>query len=452
MIRPYRRMMRALLRRLHTDAFRGRSGASICGPLPNIRFPAPRLSELYRARRADEYPEVGDLTDTIAVLARTLRVDYRGAHHNELGAVFKSGSTGIRHAGLGKGLPRVLIANTTADSAREIIEGAVRDANAQPEVIVLSDGSESSKAPGLEFGESLRRVGYVVVTGTLRCRRDDERFRFLNNNGRKRLSVAFRPGVVNRNLPIVAHVHVPKNGGSSVKNVMNQSFGTGHVEYYADAPGVHYDISDIEQIVALYPDVKALSSHSFRAFPAEVLGVPMVYFCFLRDPVERLFSYYRYCRANYQSLHPKHRATLPEDFEHMRVGEYFEWRAARDRRTRQSPNRQVRFFTGGDDVERAKAVLESFLVVGITERMRDSLFLLEARLRALGIKIRGIGERRDNETRALYHETTKAREDPRVIAYLNDLGPDVELYRWAKDRLDADVAETEAGVPRRMRR
>ncbi len=93
------------------------------------------------------------------------------------------------------------------------------------------------------------------------------------------------------------HVHVPKAGGSTLRQLMNRNFGKGFYNSNSLLETKQYSRADVSEIVRCHPWVECLSDHKmsfdlpFKHEHAHVFSLSYV-----RDPVERFISRYFFHR------------------------------------------------------------------------------------------------------------------------------------------------------------
>ena len=180
---------------------------------------------------------------------------------------------------------------------------------------------------------------------------------------------------------------------------------------------------------------------SWRTFPETIGNRLPLYVCFIREPVSRHLSYFRYCKKEYEQLTKAHRAALPPGFKEMSMADYFRWQTRQDRQLAVTPNRQVYRLAGETSFDRAVEVLEGFLFVGITDQLQRGVSLLREKLKPHDLRLTEQPVARDNDTRELYDRTEADAADPAVQAYLQGLDLDSKLYAWARDRFDREAAQ-----------
>lgn len=243
----------------------------------------------------------------------------------------------------------------------------------------------------------------------------------------------------------VLFVHVPKTAGSTCNWLIQRHFRPGEQvllkRYFhrLDLP-----IHEALQAVADHGPPRVISSHmSFGLH--EHLPVPCTYAAFVRDPVKRVLSAYRYTRRMprqplYETAHAK---DLPDLLD---SGLFLD-----------GDNGQVRRISGAGDslplggctdetLQLAKVNLdEHFAMVGLTERFDESILLMSD---VLGWPTPFYWTQNRNQGRVEMTPT-----DDRVISSIkrhNEL--DLELYAYAARRLNERVAGQGAGFPRRLQR
>ncbi len=236
--------------------------------------------------------------------------------------------------------------------------------------------------------------------------------------------------------PLLVHVHVPKNGGSSTNDVLFESFGYRYVPQYAVNPGVQYRADFFEKKVPEIPQAQVIASHSFREFPAQVGRRPLLHVTFLRHSIARHLSYFRYAKKHYHTFTPEHIRTLPPGFMEMTAAEYLQFEAGVARQG--YPLGQICTFDAEGNLARAQDVLEGFFMVGVVEQLDRGLALLRKKLKAVDLYLVDLSAGRANTTEDLYDQTGGMLEDPATLEAASYLKDDLELYNWAKRRFERE--------------
>ena len=87
------------------------------------------------------------------------------------------------------------------------------------------------------------------------------------------------------------HVHVPKAGGSTIRQLMNRNFGEGFYNSNSLLETKQYTRDDVSEIVRCHPWLRGFCDHKLSLvlpFDSEHANVHALYF--VRDPVERFVS------------------------------------------------------------------------------------------------------------------------------------------------------------------
>ena len=93
------------------------------------------------------------------------------------------------------------------------------------------------------------------------------------------------------------HVHVPKAGGSTLRMLMNRTFGEGYYNSNSLLETKQYTREDVSEIVRCHPSVQCLSDHKMSFdLPFEHEHARVFALGYVRDPVERFISRYFFHR------------------------------------------------------------------------------------------------------------------------------------------------------------
>ncbi|MFM2355056.1 MAG: hypothetical protein RLZZ528_792 [Pseudomonadota bacterium] len=96
---------------------------------------------------------------------------------------------------------------------------------------------------------------------------------------------------------VICHYHIYKNAGTSFEAVLDESFGEGHLRFDGPFPFFTIDQEQLDRIILRKTAARAFSSHQIQ-LPVPVSAaysvVPVV---FLRHPVLRIASVWRFKRA-----------------------------------------------------------------------------------------------------------------------------------------------------------
>jgi len=204
---------------------------------------------------------------------------------------------------------------------------------------------------------------------------------------------------------MLAHVHIMKTAGQTVRGILRQSFVGTHCDLLARRGATTRDLIWARRF---YPELKSIAGHGVLPHANLHQAEPSLrYFTFLRDPVQR-------CVSHYQFSFPKKRHFPP----------FEEW-------IREHANFQTQILCGTEDACRAIEVLEKRIeFVGLVERFNESLILLQQWCgdQTLDLHYQSINVATDN--------TIKKRllSDPKVMALIEEFHQqDCEVFRYARD-------------------
>lgn len=181
---------------------------------------------------------------------------------------------------------------------------------------------------------------------------------------------------------VVVHYHIFKNGGTTIESVLDREFSGRFATLHGPRADCVLDRNDLLEFLEQNPGITAISSHHLR-YP-KPRSRRMVFFdcCFLRDPIERLYSCYKHFRRSIsEDIHSRWaRTSSPRDFAARLVDE--------------SPhlvsNVQVNLLVDGGafvrplgerDLDRAIAVIGDMAIPGLVEMFEESLAAAEYFLR-----------------------------------------------------------------------
>jgi len=93
------------------------------------------------------------------------------------------------------------------------------------------------------------------------------------------------------------HVHVPKAGGSTLRQLMNRNFGKGYYNSNSLLETKQYTRDDVSEIVRCHPWVECFSDHKLSLdLPYDSCHADVRALCYVRQPTERFISRYFFHR------------------------------------------------------------------------------------------------------------------------------------------------------------
>lgn len=94
------------------------------------------------------------------------------------------------------------------------------------------------------------------------------------------------------------HVHVPKAGGSTLRQLMNRNFGKGYYNSVSLLESKQYTCNDVYEIAKSQPWLRCMSDHKLSLdLPYDFSEAAVHAYAFVREPVDRYISRYFYHRS-----------------------------------------------------------------------------------------------------------------------------------------------------------
>lgn len=253
--------------------------------------------------------------------------------------------------------------------------------------------------------------------------------------------------------PVCIFVHMPKTGGSTLQEILQRQYPLDvTMDMYRNS--VKSVQSSVDRLRRLPEQERGRIACVKGHIPFGIhrwLPRPPRYITMLRDPVQQTVSDYFFAlNTPGRKLFERMRRDRPslKDFVVMRhdqglsdiycrlLSEAVNWDDVADSSRTLPPGA---LGTAKENVERY------FAVVGITERFDESLLLMQS---AFGW--RDVYYERANVTRDKPAQVTLTGEELDAIRLYN--GQDIELYEFARQRIDARIAEGGADFEARVRR
>ncbi|MGN6643868.1 MAG: hypothetical protein ACTHKU_12800 [Verrucomicrobiota bacterium] len=199
-------------------------------------------------------------------------------------------------------------------------------------------------------------------------------------------------------------MHVPKTAGSTFQFVLENTFGISHCHTFQIRKPV-FDRQDFLFARKIFPWMRSLGGGNIID-PLELGAPDPFYMTLLREPIARAFSHYQHLA----------RMGHKKSFEEML------------RAKGVLSNLQVKWISGGTDLNKAKFFLEKCGFVGLTEKFDLSLEAL-GRLSPYPLNL-------SYERRQIAPDNTikkRLESDPRIVELAREYNQlDLELYSFAK--------------------
>ena len=95
---------------------------------------------------------------------------------------------------------------------------------------------------------------------------------------------------------VLVHYHIFKNAGSTIEYVLHRAFGERLRTIHGPNPDSVLTGADLARFLTKNPGVDAISSHHLKYPVPEIARMHIIDCCFLRDPIQRLWSMHKYFR------------------------------------------------------------------------------------------------------------------------------------------------------------
>jgi len=254
--------------------------------------------------------------------------------------------------------------------------------------------------------------------------------------------------------PVVAHIHVPKCGGTAFRNFLQNHFGSAHLALY-----VHdtFFVYSEDELAGYIKDraVLGFSSHFVRTFPERLAGRDLIYVTFLRNPVDQFISYVTFAKKNYLGLQVDKplMGCLPPDLPSLSIREAARWILTQDTEVNFRENFTVNYFARyglkreagqpNNDVyyrqnrlAAAQRILQTFFFVGVIEQMERSMSLLRQLMGQCNLDFPPGEVPVDNTSFDFRGDLSWIRMDDEVGSLLlESIREDQQLYNWAEARV-----------------
>ena len=226
---------------------------------------------------------------------------------------------------------------------------------------------------------------------------------------------------------MLVHIHIPKNAGTTVNEILNKNFGKRYSHFHTKRCGQFLSDSEFIELINHHkPHADVLSGHDILPLDAEIsksLGVS--YFTFIRHPVSRAISLY---------FHEKSRT----EKDHISQYSFQEYVKERPKHDGAISNWQTYNVAGVVDFEKARSALDQFVMVGLVENFDKSAILLQEVMQKAGFPNFIILSKPANvsQNKTLSIETLPEN----IFENLSELNQeDIKLFEYAQNRLDQDI-------------
>lgn len=210
---------------------------------------------------------------------------------------------------------------------------------------------------------------------------------------------------------VICLVHIERSGGTTLQYILRSNF----LSFMTLTPKENsLSPQEAGMLFRVLPFTKGLGGHLTRSYLGyeKAIGKRVQYITFLREPLSRFFSHFRYQR-DVMGLYRDIKTFLDKD---------------------KFSNFMTKRIAGSEDLKKAKcALLDEYSFVGLMERFDESLVLMKDQLNLPNLDIR---YQRKNTNPSLNQNALTVDDDiQRRIMERNVL--DIQLYKFAKEHIFA---------------
>lgn len=244
--------------------------------------------------------------------------------------------------------------------------------------------------------------------------------------------------------PVILHLHLFKNAGSTVDWVLQKNFGKDAIKFDDQKnPANVYTSDDVLGVINKNPNAKSISSHQMRFPLPKSNGRALISIVFVRHPIDRAFSLYSFARRDdrQSEFNKMAKNSTLREFVNSNI---------ENKDLNQMKNPQTRWLAQeikefNPPLRLAKAIenITSSTILGVVDRIDESLVVAEEILKPHfpGIDLSYVAQNVSRDRASLFEErlasgrkeigeelwfklTRRNELDMQVYAYAN-----VELYK-----------------------
>ncbi len=191
---------------------------------------------------------------------------------------------------------------------------------------------------------------------------------------------------------VLVHYHVMKNAGSTISEILKRELGPAYAEVHGPDAGSMIMPGELLGFIRTHPEIRVISSHHIRFPVPHEERLHWTYCCFLREPLDRLYSLYTFFR-NSGDTNP-----VGMMAQRLDVRDFF-WQLI-EHFPNYACNAQTIYLAcsgfflrpaGSDDLQRAIRIMQECSMPGVVHRTNESLAIAEYFVNPIfpGIRLHG---------------------------------------------------------------
>jgi len=178
---------------------------------------------------------------------------------------------------------------------------------------------------------------------------------------------------------VCIHYHIFKNAGTTIDSILEKNFFINAVRIDTEKPREVIPMHIVLDFLNKNPKIKSFSSHQIRFPIPESKNLKLLPLIFIRHPIDRIFSIY-----SYNKKRSEQKNLVIQQARVSTLNEYIEWYLQR-KENFDIRNFQVIYLSknstktdvGNVDLELALKRLKNCSIIGVVDRLDESLVLAE---------------------------------------------------------------------------
>ena len=185
--------------------------------------------------------------------------------------------------------------------------------------------------------------------------------------------------------PVCVHFHIFKNAGTTIDWILEKNFLKNHISFDDNThPGAILSWDRILDFLHQHQNIQAFSSHQIRLPILENTNFKFFSMIFFRHPIDRAFSIYSFKKRSVDD------SIGTEKAKSMNVKEYIQWNLdlngympMKNFQVKFLSNKNTKSTADSSDLQLALDRMKRCTVIGVVDRLDESLILAEECLRPI---------------------------------------------------------------------
>ena len=223
---------------------------------------------------------------------------------------------------------------------------------------------------------------------------------------------------------MIAHAHIPKTGGTTLKAILRRTFGKAHFDTGWPREMGWLTVEELRRVQLVYRNLKSLAGHGISPTDELHEAFPDIrHYTFLRDPIRRTLSDFQFifhCQFK-KSGEPPHPTQFLDQFMEA------------------NRNRQTKHLAGVEDADTAIEIIRQRVgFVGLVEHFDESLIMLKkwAKLPHADFSYKSLNVSAERMVEGQYLLRDLMQKDKSISAQIEYINrEDTKLYKFVCDEI-----------------